>query len=101
MGERTDKIVSIEEDKKIKELRQQINDLRSANTELRKQANNRGLPTNVRDDLFARIDENQELIDELLKEMKQPTIVPVTGTSIVADHVYEQPSNFGRTSVRF
>ena len=101
MGERTDKIVDLKEDKKVKELRAQINELRAANTELRRQTRNKGLPVNVRDDLFAQIEENNDLIEELSSKMRTPTIVPVTETTTVAEHNYEADSNFRATSVRF
>lgn len=101
MGERTDKIVNLKEDKRIKEIRQQINDLRAANTELRRQTNNRGIPTNVRDELFATIDENTELIEELIKEMKQPSIVPISEVPIVADHKFEGSNTFTNSMFRF
>ena len=100
MGERSNEIVDLKEDKRIREIRDQINELRAANTELRKQTKNKGLPVNVRDDLFARIDENADLIDELIREMKSPTIVPVTGTTTVAEHKFEDDSNFKSNSVR-
>jgi len=101
MGERTDKIVDLKEDKRIKDLRNQINELRAANTELRRQSRNKGLPVNVRDDLFAQIDENNDLIEELSSKMRHPVIVPVTETTTVAEHNYETDSNFRSTSVRF
>ena len=101
MDKRTDKIVNLEEDARTKEIMQQVNDLRAANTELRKQTKNRGIPTNVRDELFATIDENKELIEELLREISKPTIVPITEAPIVADHKYEETSTFRRNSVRF
>lgn len=101
MDKRTAKIVNVEEDARTKEILQQVNDLRAANTELRKQTKNKGLPTNVRDDLFATIDENTELIEELLRDLNKPTIVPITEAPIVADHKYEEHSSYSRNSVRF
>ncbi len=101
MDKRTAKIVNLEEDAKTKEIMQQVNDLRAANTQLRRQTKNRGIPTNVRDELFATIDENNELIEELLKDINKPTIVPITEAPIVADHKYEQHSSYSRSSVRF
>ena len=47
------------------------------------------------------IEDNEIMIEDLLKEMKSPTIVPVTGTSTVAEHVYEDTSNFRSNSFRF
>jgi hypothetical protein len=101
MDKRTAKIVNVEEDARTKEILQQVNDLRAANTELRKQTKNKGLPTNVRDDLFATIDENTELIEELLRDLNKPTIVPITEAPIVANHKYEEHSSYSRNSVRF
>lgn len=101
MGIKSDKIVNLKEDKKVTEIRNKVNELRTANTELRRQTKNKGLPTNVRDELFARIDENTEMIEELLLEMKKPTIVPITGTSSVSEHNYEADSKFRTNSVRF
>ena len=101
MDKRTAKIVNLEEDTKTKEIMQQVNDLRAANTQLRRQTKNRGIPTNVRDELFATIDENNELIEELLKDINKPTIVPITEAPIVANHKYEEHSSYSRNSVRF
>ena len=101
MDKRTDKIVNLKEDARTREIMQQVNDLRAANSELRKQTKNRGIPTNVRDDLFATIDENTELIEELLKDLNKQTIVPITEAPIVADHKYEEVSSYSRNSVRF
>ncbi len=102
MGEMTDKIVDVtNNDKKVKEIRKQIKELREANTELRKQTLNKGLPTNVRDNLFATIDENKELIEELLKDLNTPVVVPLTNNPIVANHKYDDTSSFGKSSFRF
>ncbi len=101
MDERTNKIVNLEEDANTKKVMKEINNLRAANTELRRQTKNKGLPTNVRDDLFATIDENSERIEELLKSLNKPSIVPITEAPIVADHKYEEVSSYSRNSVRF
>ena len=100
MGERTDTIVDLKEDKEVEEIRKKINELRTTNTVLRKKSINKGIPVNVRDELFAQIEENKDKIEELIREMKKPTIVPVTGTTTIAEHNYEQDSSFRNNSVR-
>lgn len=95
-----DNLINLKDDKTTIETRKKINELRAINTELRRKTKNKGLPINKRDDLFAEIDANQEQIEELLRSMKSPCIVPVTGTKPISEHNYEQESQFKDGSFR-
>ena len=92
-------MVNLNEDSNVTKIREQINELRKQNTEYKKIINNTERRTNVRDDYIAKIEENEFQINELLTEMKQPTIVPATGTDIVAHHKNtKKRSSFGSSS---
>jgi hypothetical protein len=79
-------MVNLNEDPNVIKIREKINELRKQNTEYKKIINNTELRANVRDDYIMKIEDDEFQINELLSEMKQPTIVPATGTDIVAHH---------------
>lgn len=75
--------------------------LKKRNFEIKRRLNREELPTNVRDELLNELEENTFLINEILTELKDPKIVPVTGTHTVSEHVYSKRHAFSESSYKF
>lgn len=81
--------------------KEEIKSLKKRNMEIKHKLNHEEVPTNIRDELLNELEENEFMINELMTELKDPKIVPVTGTRPVSDHVYSKKhSSFNSNSFR-